>query len=106
MRRVMKETVRRAPRFTLVSEADNYARRRFHGQGKRGQMSRIANDLLDVKIAMRELAAAVKALAHLEETREAGVMQTIERRELHRVAVGKVLLAGRALDEVALRPKP
>lgn len=85
---------------TSRSEADGFLRTRFHGQPRKGTPSVLTQDTMDVRIAKRSLD---RALEYLERAAQEG-RPSFERDELHRTALGLLGNAGRAVDEVVLRP--
>jgi hypothetical protein len=84
-----------------IRERDGNVRARYVGQPRRGSPSRLTTDDGDLRLAIRELESAHEMLA-------AAARETDprERREQHRTALGKVLLAHRFVEEILSRPAP
>ena len=78
---------------------DPDGRRRYHGRARKGPPSRADLDGQDLRIAARELEAARAALLQAHAMLGAG----IGKREAVRVAVSKLALASRMIDEVVMR---
>lgn len=70
--------------------------------GKRGRQSLRDIDLFDARLALRCLERAIDSLERSgDESRS-----PFQRDEDHRVALGQIALAGRACDDITLRPHP
>lgn len=93
--------------FRVTHEIDaRYAggrrRVRYVGRGARGAPSPAARDLLDVRVALHELAHAQEMLIRLDVNAELSQQESIA---LHDAIRGKIALAGRAVDAVVLRSR-
>jgi hypothetical protein len=81
-----------------ITEADGYKRRRYRGRPRRGSLCGEATDDIECRIAHAEL-VAVRTMLARGQTMAPGP----ERKALHRLAVSKLELAGRAIDAVVIR---
>lgn len=75
---------------------------RFRGRGRRGRQSRSVTDDHDLKIAVGELAEGRLMLKRAHEAYE-GRPPTRDEQQAVKVALGRLALASRQIDEVVIR---
>jgi len=81
-----------------IIEADGYARDRFRGLGVKGQPPARVKDLLDVRLAIGELASVAAMLDN-----DAATLETAEGRRYYGALLGKIVLAIRLCASVTRR---
>lgn len=89
-----------AARMDHVTEGDSFTRSRYRGRPSRGQLPLIEKDLADARLAARQIARAIELLEAAKDEKRS----PFERDENWRTALGVIGNAGRACDDVTLRP--
>lgn len=89
-------------RITHEVEGDGYARKRFHGQQRRGQQKRWQLDLQDLDDAIDRLQRTKRGVILAREAEEAGVPR-VQRDEIRFEAMSHAAHAGRFVDDVLER---
>lgn len=87
-------------RTTIDATRGNEGRTRYHGQPRRGAMPLVERDLADARLAERQIKRAIELLEAAKDERR----PQFSRDEDYRIALGVIGNAGRAVDDIVLRP--